>query len=366
MLNGLAVGDPFFHRLGATRQRAHVLRLGLVDRVHDDGRPDRRDGPRELRPLPLHPDLGVQRAEHEPAHVEVHRPGPARRGDGHRDRPDAHADGAARGLAHPDPPGHRRGPGARHGPRHRPRRPARRRLRRAPHRRLRRRCASGWPSTRPTRSSASPACPRPTSSASPASTPPRSPRPSASASRSNATTAAARPCGRSPRCPRSPAHGATSAAASCSSTHYAFPVNGLAMSRPDWIRPGHTRRQPVAARRRAHRRARARPAGQGAVRLQHEPRRRRRRPAARARGPAPRGPLLRRRRAVPHRHRPPRRHRAAEHDAGRADRPRLLVGPAVPDAQPAGGRAARRGRLQPRDVRPARRGGWASTTRSSR
>ena len=170
-------------------------------------------------------------------------------------------------------------------------------------------------------SSRSPASRRRTSSASPASTPRTQP------AAIRVGVAIERHAQRRPggprdhrRCPRSPAPGATSAAASCSCSHWAFPVNGRAMQPPGLDPPGHAGRQPVAARAGADRRARARPAGQGAVRLQRQPRGRRRRDQGRMlAGLAPRGPLRGRRRAVHDRHRPLRRHRAAEHDAGRAD-----------------------------------------------
>ena len=77
-------------------------------------------------------------------------------------------------------------------------------------------------------------------------------------------------------------------------SHWAFPLNIGAMHRPDWIPARHARRQPVAARIGPHRRARARSAGTGALRLQRQPRHRRVRPGADPGRPAARGPVLRR------------------------------------------------------------------------
>ncbi|MFV0676075.1 molybdopterin-dependent oxidoreductase [Variovorax sp. tm] len=39
ILNGLNVGDPLFQQAGCHGVRAHLLRLGLVHRLHDDHRP---------------------------------------------------------------------------------------------------------------------------------------------------------------------------------------------------------------------------------------------------------------------------------------------------------------------------------------
>ena len=95
-----------------------------------------------------------------------------------------------------------------------------------------------------------------------------------------------------------------------------------------------------AARRRA---ARARrPAGQGAVRLRQQSRGQR---AASDQGPARPGarrPVHGRRRALPDRHRPLRRHRAAGDDADRAPRSADRLRPPVPGLERAGGAAARR------------------------
>ncbi len=51
MLNGLAVGDPFFHRLGASVSERTFCDSGVLDGLPHDGRPDRGDRSRELRAL---------------------------------------------------------------------------------------------------------------------------------------------------------------------------------------------------------------------------------------------------------------------------------------------------------------------------
>ena len=68
--------------------------------------------------------------------------------------------------------------------------------------------------------------------------------------------------------------------------------------------------------------------GDGRVELQPAGHRAQRR--ARPPGPGPRRPVHRRARAVPHRHGPLRRHRAAGHHPDRGDRRRAVVGPPVP------------------------------------
>ena len=71
--------------------------------------------------------------------------------------------------------------------------------------------------------------------------------------------------------------------------------------------------------------------------------------------PRPRRPVHRRPRAVPHRHRPLRRHRAAGDDADRGRRRRAAVGSPLDGLERGGDRAARRVRAEHRAVPPARR-----------
>ena len=99
----------------------------------------------------------------------------------------------------------------------------------------------------------------------------------------------------------------------------------------------------------------ARPAGRGARRVElqpggDEPQRRGGAPR-----PRPRRPVHRRPRAVPHRHRPLRRHRAAGDDAARGRRRRAGVGPPVDGLERQGHRAARRVVHEHRAVPPPRR-----------
>ena len=125
------------------------------------------------------------------------------------------------------------------------------------------------------------------------------------------------------------------------------------------------RDQHVAARRSAHGR-RADAAGRGDGRVGVEPGRGRARPDAgaarpRARRPAPGGA-----RALPHRHRALRGRRAAGHDAARAPRRALVVGPPLPDAERARDRADRRVPADQRDLPAAGRAGSDWTTRRCR
>ena len=131
------VGDPFFHRVGATVSERTFCDSGSSTAYFMTVGPDGGHRPRELRALPVHRHLGLQHHVHEHPHVEVRAEAQARR-EGRRHRPDAPPDGQARRLAHPHPPGDGRRAGARDGARHRPRRPRRRGLRARPHRRLRR------------------------------------------------------------------------------------------------------------------------------------------------------------------------------------------------------------------------------------
>ena len=89
------------------------------------------------------------------------------------------------------------------------------------------------------------------------------------------------------------------------------------------------------------------------------------RPDAGAAGPRARRPAHRRARALPHRHGAVRRRRAAGHDAARAPRRALVVGPPLPDAA-----TSRRSSRSASACRTARSsGGWrpgsGSTTRPS-
>ena len=118
--------------------------------------------------------------------------------------------------------------------------------------------------------------------------------------------------------------------------------------------PGHAHAQHEPARARPDRRD-ARAAGEGALRLQLEPRRggaRAGRGAARARA---RGPLRGRPRAVPDGHRRLRRHPAAGHHDARALRPPQGLRPPLRQPEPPGDRAARRGAAEHRALPPARR-----------
>ena len=97
------------------------------------------------------------------------------------------------------------------------------------------------------------------------------------------------------------------------------------------------------------------PAGHRARLLGLQPGGDRARPDARARGAAPRGPVHRRARAVPDRHRAPRRRRAARHHPARAPRRRLLLGPSLRHLQRARDRAARAGEAEHGDLPAAGR-----------
>ena len=91
ILNGLNVGDPFFHRLGATVTERTYCDSGACTAYADDDRRHRGRRPGEPRALEVHPPVGVQHDLHEPAPVAVHRRGPASNGAKvvvHR--PDAH------------------------------------------------------------------------------------------------------------------------------------------------------------------------------------------------------------------------------------------------------------------------------------
>jgi hypothetical protein len=93
--------------------RAHLLRLRGLHRLRRHGGRHRGRRPREPRALPLHHHLGLQHGLDEPAPVARGRRGAAAGREGRGHRPDASRDRAPRRLAHPDPPGHRRRPGAR-------------------------------------------------------------------------------------------------------------------------------------------------------------------------------------------------------------------------------------------------------------
>ena len=98
---------------GRDRDRADLLRRGLLHGLAAHRRPDRRPRPRELHPLQVHRDLGLQLGQHEPAPLG-HRQGRAEEGrQGRRDRRLrlAHRQGGR--LAHRPEARHRRR--ARHG-----------------------------------------------------------------------------------------------------------------------------------------------------------------------------------------------------------------------------------------------------------
>ena len=125
--------------------------------------------------------------------------------------------------------------------------------------------------------------------------------------------------------------------------------------------PGPARRSVAAdaqhepAGRGAHR-PDPRAAGGGDDRVELQPAGDRAQRRAHSSRPGPRRPVHRRPRAVPHRHGPLRRHRAAGHDADRVDRRRAGVGPPVDGLERGGDRAARRVVQQHRAVPPPRRG----------
>ena len=335
-------------------ERADLLRLRLLDRVPDDGRADGRDRPGELRPLALHRHLGLQPHEHEHPHVEVRRRGAAARGEGRRHRSAAHAHGQARRLAHRDPARHRRGARARHGARHR----------RATGSSTRSTCAStrsvstsspsacaDYPPERVAQITGVPAADIERLATEYATTQPAAIRVGVAVERHASGGQAVRAITSLPALTgawRNVGGGILQL------SHWAFPLNIGALHRPDWIRPGTRVVNQWQLGAALTGELELDPPVQGAVRLQRQPRDRRLRPGADARRPRARGPVHGRRRAVHDRHRALRGHRPAQHDAGRAARPRVLVGPDVPHAEHAGRRAARRGRVQPRDVRAAR------------
>ncbi len=112
----------------------------------------------------------------------------------------------------------------------------------------------------------------------------------------------------------------------------------------------HDQHDPPGRSAHAPRRGRGRPAGEGARRVQLESGRRRARPqrgAARARA---RGPVHRRARAFPDRHRGLGGHCAARDDAARALGCASLVRASLCDAEPAGDRAHRREQAEQRDL----------------
>ena len=137
---------------------------------------------------------------------------------------------------------------------------------------------------------------------------------------------------------------------------------GPVCTRPDLIRPGTRVVNQFQLGPGADRRARPRPADQGPVRLQQQPGHPGLAPGPDAAGAGPRRPVHRGQRAVPHRHRRLRRHRPAGDDAARAVRPDVLVGPPLPELEPAGDRAARRGGAERRAVPPAVGDGWVWTS----
>ena len=98
-----------------------------------------------------------------------------------------------------------------------------------------------------------------------------------------------------------------------------------------------------------------RPADPRDLRLQLEPGRRRARLGPRARGIRARGPLLRRARDLPDRHRRLRRHPAAGDHAARAVRRAHVVRAPVRAREQSGDRAARRSAAEHRGVPPSRR-----------
>ena len=122
---------------GRHRDRAHLLRRGLVHGLAAHRRPDRRPRPGQLHPLQVHRDLGLQLGQHEPAPLghRQGRPEEGRQGRRHRHLRLAHRQG--RRLAHRAEARHRRR--ARHGADQLDHRPGPRRpgLRRQPHGRLR-------------------------------------------------------------------------------------------------------------------------------------------------------------------------------------------------------------------------------------
>ena len=122
---------------GGDRQRADVLRLGRDHRLPHDPGAGGGDGPGELRPLPLHHPVGLQRALHQPPHVAVHQGGAGPGGQGGRHRPAPAPHRPERRLVHPHPARHRRRPGPGHDARHHQRGPRRQGLHRPAHSRLR-------------------------------------------------------------------------------------------------------------------------------------------------------------------------------------------------------------------------------------
>ncbi len=138
------------------------------------------------------------------------------------------------------------------------------------------------------------------------------------------------------------------------STSGTFPVDAHALERPDLVPPG-TRTLNMSQLGRVLTDATLDPPGEGALRLQLEPGGDR--PRAGRRPPRPRagGPLRRRPRAVPDRHRRLRRHPAPRHHDPRAlRRPQGLRSP-LRQPQPPGDRAARRGDAEHRALPPSRR-----------
>ena len=99
---------PVLQPDGRHDQRADLLRLGGLHRLHDDDRCDRRGGPGEPGALALHPHLGLQHDLDQSAPVAVRRRGAAPGREGRRHRPGPPPHRPAGRLVPADPPGHRR------------------------------------------------------------------------------------------------------------------------------------------------------------------------------------------------------------------------------------------------------------------
>jgi len=122
------------------------------------------------------------------------------------------------------------------------------------------------------------------------------------------------------------------------STSAHFPFDRAALHRDD-LRPGPVRT--LSMTQLANTLSTVDDAGQGAVRARGQPRRQHSRPERGAQGVGPGGPVHRRGRAVSHRHRRLRRHRASGDHADRARRPQQWVRASLRGVERARGAAAR-------------------------
>ena len=356
------ISDRFFHHIGATQLLRNICGPTVGAGVSMTNGTGLGADPLDLEHSKLILRVGHQHAAHQPPPVAGDRAGPRQRRATGRDRPDPHPHRRRGRPVHPAAARHRHGDDAGDDAGHHRRGAGRRRMDRRAHARLRRarrprrrldaRAGRGRVRRRRRRDRD----PRPRVRHHPPGRDPHADRCRAPRARGDVLPHAGMPAGADRCVARSRRR------ADAQRRIVAGPARRRRRARP--ARPARRARAAHAQHEPAGRDpARRAAAGAGDDRVELQPARDRAQRREGPRGHGPRRPVHGRPRAVPHRHRQVRRHRAPGHDPHRVRRRHARLGSSLDGMERGRDRAARRVGQQHRVLPAHRRARWASPSR---